>query len=112
MGNGELREPTFLVMTALASGPAHGYALLQEVGRMADGDVKLRPGTLYAVLDRLVAEGWAEVSGEEVVGGRLRRYYRLTDRGARRLSEEAARWRANAVIAEQRLRGWEAAIQP
>lgn len=101
----EIREPTFLVMTALASGPAHGYALLREVEALPGG-VRMRGGTLYAVLDRLVGDGWVEVSGEEVVGGRLRRYYRLTGEGAGRLGAEVDRWKALAGAAERRLRGW------
>jgi DNA-binding PadR family transcriptional regulator len=44
------------------------------------------------------------VDREEVVDGRLRRYYRLTDQGAARLATEVDRMRANARAAETRLR--------
>jgi DNA-binding PadR family transcriptional regulator len=66
--------------------------------------VTLRPGTLYAALDRLVAEGLVAVDGEEVVNGRLRRYYRLTGTGAAALAEESERLAANAAVARRRLR--------
>jgi DNA-binding PadR family transcriptional regulator len=41
---------------------------------------------------------------EEIVDGRLRRYYRLTPEGGRRLAAEAARLHANATAALTRLR--------
>jgi DNA-binding PadR family transcriptional regulator len=99
-----MREPTFLVLTALAGEPQHGYAVIEDVARMTGGRVRLRAGTLYAALDRLRAEGLIEVDREEVVQSRLRRYYRLTGAGEQSLTVETARLRAQATIAERRLR--------
>ena len=99
-----MREPTLLVLTSLAAEPQHGYAVIQDVSRITDGRVKLRAGTLYAVLDRLRADGLIEVDREEVVQSRLRRYYRLTALGETRLAEETARLRHQATVAERRLR--------
>ncbi len=100
-----MREPTFLVLTALAGEPQHGYAVIEDVARITDGRVRLRAGTLYAALDRLRTEGLIEVEREEVVQSRLRRYYRLTGLGEARLTEETRRLRTQATIAEKRLRG-------
>jgi DNA-binding PadR family transcriptional regulator len=99
-----MREPTFLVLTALASGPQHGYAVIEDVARMTDGRVRLRAGTLYAALDRLRTDGLIEVDREEVVQSRLRRYYRLTGVGEKRLAAESSRLRQQATLAEGRLR--------
>ena len=99
-----LREPTFLILTALASGPLHGYGLISEVGALSDGRVTLRPGTLYGALDRLTEDGLIAVEREEVVEGRLRRYYRLTDDGAGLLRTETERLRRNVEAASTRLR--------
>jgi DNA-binding PadR family transcriptional regulator len=66
--------------------------------------VRLGAGTLYAALERLSREGLIEVDREEIVDSRLRRYYRLTGAGGARLTEEAARLRANADAAMARLR--------
>jgi PadR family transcriptional regulator PadR len=100
----EMREPTFLVLAVLAGGPQHGYGVMREVGAMSNGRVTLRAGTLYAALERLVDEGLVMQSGQEVVGGRLRRYYTLTDDGAAALAAEVDRMRANATQAATRLR--------
>jgi DNA-binding PadR family transcriptional regulator len=98
-----LREPTFLILAALAPQPLHGYAIIGEVADLSGGRLALRPGTLYGALDRLAEEGLLESDREEVVDGRLRRYYRLTDDGAAVLEREAARLQRNAEAARRRL---------
>ena len=96
-----LQEPTFLILTALVEAPLHGYALLRRVEELSDGRVRLRAGTLYAALDRLVGEGLVAVEGEEVVDGRLRRYYVLSEVGHHALALEAHRWKANVAAANR-----------
>jgi DNA-binding PadR family transcriptional regulator len=103
MSERPLHEPTFLMLTALAKGPQHGYGIITDVEQISDGRVRLRAGTLYAALDRVVAEGLVEADRDEVVEGRLRRYYRLTPRGGDRLAAEVARLQRNAAVAAGRL---------
>ncbi len=104
MTNHALQEPTFLILTALAAGPQHGYGIMTDVAEISGNRVRLRAGTLYAALDRLSGGGSVEVDREEIVDGRLRRYYKLTPSGARVLAAEADRLRANAAMATRRLR--------
>jgi DNA-binding PadR family transcriptional regulator len=99
-----LQEPSFLILAALAEEPMHGYGVIQEVTALSEGRVTLRPGTLYGALDRLVEQGLVTADREEVVDGRLRRYYRLTNDGAGLLEAEAARLANNARAAVDRLR--------
>src|SRR5256714_8177472 len=99
-----LQEPTFLILTALATDPLHGYGVIQEVTRLSGGRVVLRPGTLYGALDRLSDQGLVVAEREEVVEGRLRRYYRLTEAGVGLLAAEAQRLADNAAEARRRLR--------
>jgi DNA-binding PadR family transcriptional regulator len=98
-----LQEPTFFILTALAAAPLHGYGLISMVSELSERRVKLRPGTLYPALDRLTGEGLITVAREEVVDSRLRRYYELTDAGAGRLADEAARLASNAQTAAEKL---------
>jgi DNA-binding PadR family transcriptional regulator len=98
-----MQETTFLILTALAQGPQHGYGIIQDVGRISGGRVALRAGTLYGALERLDADGLISVDREEVVDARLRRYYRLTGEGSARLAEEARRLQESAATALQRL---------
>ncbi|MEU5961384.1 helix-turn-helix transcriptional regulator [Micromonospora parva] len=98
-----LREPTFLILTALARESMHGYGIISDVAALSGGRLALRPGTLYGALDRLTDEGLVERDREEVVEGRLRRYYRLTDAGRSVLTAETERLRRNVEAATQRL---------
>ena len=99
-----MQEPTFLILTALAPQPLHGYGIVQSVLQLSSGEVKLRPGTLYGALDRLAEQQLIEVDHEEAVEGRLRRYYRLSDTGAAALAVEADRLRKRAATAESQRR--------
>jgi DNA-binding PadR family transcriptional regulator len=98
-----MQEATFLILTALADGNQHGYGIISEVTDISEGRVRLKAGTLYTALDRLKADGLIGVDREEIVDNRLRRYYRLTPEGGRRLAAEAARLQANAHAAMRRL---------
>lgn len=99
----ELGEVAFWIMTALADGRRHGWAVLQEVASASGGDVALRATTLYAALDRLERQGLVRADGEEVVDGRNRRYFALTDDGVARLALEADALEARARTARARL---------
>ena len=98
-----LREPTFLILAAVAPGPLHGYGILRAVGELSGGRVRLRAGTLYAALDRLVGEGALLVDHEEVVEGRHSRYYRITGTGLEALRCGIERLEANAAAARGQL---------
>jgi DNA-binding PadR family transcriptional regulator len=98
-----MQEATFLILTALAAGTQHGYGIISDVATISDGRVTLLAGTLYTALDRLRADGLIGVDREEVVDNRLRRYYRLTEEGEKRLAAEAARLHAHATAAMRRL---------
>lgn len=100
-----LQEPTLLMLTVLADQPRHGYAIVQEVLAISQGRVRLRTGTLYGALERLVLEDLIEVHSEETVAGRLRRSYRLTGQGRVVLAAEAQRLRSAAAEVERRLAG-------
>src|SRR4051812_40863449 len=99
-----LQEPTFLILAALAEQPMHGYGVIQEVSALSSGRVTLRPGTLYGALDRLAEQGLVAQDRDEIVDGRLRHYYRLTDEGAAVLAVEADRLTSNAEAAVAKLR--------
>jgi PadR family transcriptional regulator len=98
-----MQEATFLILTALAAGAQHGYGIISDVADISGGRVKLLAGTLYTALERLRADGLIGVDREEIVDNRLRRYYRLTPAGEKRLAAEAARLHSHATAALRRL---------
>ena len=84
-----MREPTYFVLASLLDGPLHGYGIIKRADELSGHRVRLATGTLYAALDRLSAEGYVRLVSEEIVNGRARRSYGLTDEGAAALSTEA-----------------------
>lgn len=75
-------DPGLLVLTSLAEGPKHGYAITTDVEQFAG--VQLGPGTLYGALARLEARGLIEALPAED----RRRPYRLTADGSAALEHE------------------------
>lgn len=63
----------------------------------------MRTGTLYGALDRLLGQGLIRVDREEIVDGRARRTYALTDSGRAAPTAEAERLLTLAAEAERRL---------
>ncbi|MFD3776505.1 PadR family transcriptional regulator [Streptomyces sp. NPDC058612] len=98
-----LREPTLLILTAIADAPRHGYAITQEVEKISEGRTKMRTGTLYGALERLLEQELIAVHEEEVVDGRRRRSYALAPRGREVLAADAARIAHTAQEAIRRL---------
>jgi DNA-binding PadR family transcriptional regulator len=98
-----MTEQAYLILLALTPEPLHGYAVIQSVADLSDGATALGAGTLYGNLDRLTGAGLVEPAGEEVVDGRLRRYYRITDDGRHAAEQETARLRELAARAQQAL---------
>src|SRR5262249_36838227 len=93
-----MREPTYYVLASLLDGPLHGYAIIQRTRELSGEGVRLATGPLYTALDRLAAEGYVRLVSEEIVNGRARRSYGLTDSGAGALRAEAVRMAEAAQI--------------
>ena len=89
-----LTNAAFHVLLALADADRHGYGIIIEVAAATEGEVRLRTGTLYTIVRRLldgglVAESDARPDPEE--DDERRRYYRITTLGRAALQAEAAR---------------------
>ena len=100
--SGSLSPPSYFILAALLDGPLHGYGIIKQAAKLSDGHVRLTAGTLYGALDRLAEEGLIRADRQEVVEGRTRRYYRLTDQGVQALHREAARMEQAARVVTRR----------
>jgi PadR family transcriptional regulator, regulatory protein PadR len=87
---------SFWVLAALLEGPAHGYAIARRSADLSDDGPPMGPGTLYGTLERLHAENSIEPCGDEVVDGRNRRIYQITEHGRAIVIEENAKRLASA----------------
>jgi len=81
-----LSEATFYVLAALDE-PLHGYALMQKVETMSEGNVVIGPGTLYGAFAALEKQELIEKVSEQD----RRKTYGLTARGRLVLAEQVRR---------------------
>lgn len=81
----ELSQRAVLILTSLAEGPKHGYALLKDIEQFAG--VTLGPGTLYGVLARLEEGGLVKALPAQ----ERRHPYEITDRGTALLTAQLRR---------------------
>ncbi|GII93216.1 PadR family transcriptional regulator [Sinosporangium siamense] len=102
-GSPSVSEPTYFILAALLDGPLHGHGIIKRTMVLSEDRVKLPVGTLYGALDRLAANGLIAVDREEVVDGRPRRYFVITDDGRGVVSAEAYRMQQAASIVVNRI---------
>lgn len=100
-------DPALLILTSLADGERHGYAIMEDI--KTSFDVQMGPGTLYGTLARLEERGLIELAiapdqaSTSAMQGKQRRPYRLTDRGRAVLREELRRLTHLTQVAQGRL---------
>jgi PadR family transcriptional regulator, regulatory protein PadR len=83
-----------IVLAALAAaGPAHGYAIIEQIKRRSGGAFELPEGTIYPALHRLEQAGLLQSRWTTADSGRRRRVYSLTRAGNRALVERRAVWK-------------------
>jgi DNA-binding PadR family transcriptional regulator len=95
---GPASDPELLILSSLASGPKHGYAIMSDVETFAG--VTLGPGTLYTAITRLVEK---KLIAPQTSAGR-QRPYKLTPQGATGLAEQLNDMRRVAAAGLRRLR--------
>ena len=81
---GRFSDPALLILSSLAEGPKHGYAMLGDIEVMSG--IRLGPGTLYGAIARLEKSGLIKALPAE---GR-RRPYQITAKGVEALQEQLA----------------------
>ena len=79
---GRFSDPSLLILASLASGPRHGYAMMEDIAQFSG--TRLEPGTLYGAIARLEQRGWIEALATE----ERRRPYAITGAGSIALSQQ------------------------
>ena len=94
---GRFSDPSLLILSSLASGSKHGYAMMEDI--LAFSGTRLEPGTLYGALARLEQRGWIEA----LEADERRRPYRITGEGVIVLREQLATMQRVVSVGLQRL---------
>lgn len=82
------------ILLALLEGDRHGYAIMQAIESISDGDMRLGPATLYSSIKKLIDGQFIEESGDRPDADNddeRRRYYRLTALGQKAVVAETDR---------------------
>lgn len=91
-----LTETTYYILLVLTH-PLHGYAAIQEIARISQGDVNIAAGTMYGAIENLLKAKWIkEVPSED----KRRRVYQITDQGRQVMIQETERLRQLGTLAE------------
>jgi PadR family transcriptional regulator PadR len=89
---------TVIILNLLAEldRPMYGYEIIKELESRSEGYFRFKEGLIYPRLHELERQGLlrSEWRGEE--GSRRRKFYRITDKGRRRLETELRNWQAFA----------------
>lgn len=93
-----MSDPNILVLTSLANGEKHGYAIMLDVESFAN--VRLGPGTLYGAITRLEDRGWIRPTR----AGDRRQPYMITPAGRKHLAERLSALRAVVNTGLERLK--------
>ena len=89
---------TPIILTILQEGESYGYAIIQRVRDLSDGEVVWTDGMLYPILHRLEAQGLISARWGESDTGRKRKYYRLEPTARGKIEEERRQWNTMNII--------------
>ena len=112
MGSGQLSGSLdLLLLSVLARGEAHGYAVIRRLRDTSGGAFDLTEGTVYPALHRLEADGLLVSRWDTGTGHRRRRAYSLTAPGAEALAIRRREWRAFQLGVQAVVRGRATALE-
>lgn len=81
-----------MILSILIDDENYGYQIIQKVKELSGGKLEWSDGMLYPVLHRLEKEGFIRSQWKMSDGGRLRKYYKLTEKGSEELEKERRQW--------------------
>jgi transcriptional regulator len=77
-----------MVLKTLSWGPMHGYAVTRWIRGQTDGALDVDDAALYQALHRMERRGWVEAEWGLSENNRKAKYYLLTSRGRKQLTEQ------------------------
>ena len=93
-----------IILSILLSGENYGYQIIQKVKELSGGTLEWSDGMLYPVLHRLEKDEFIRSQWKISDGGRLRKYYTLTELGREELETEKKQW---LTVHQALLKLWE-----
>ena len=83
---------TMLILALLEEKDMYGYQIIEELSQRSENVFRLKTGTLYPILHGLENDGMVTSYNEVADNLRMRKYYRLTDKGRNLLEKKRSEW--------------------
>ena len=81
-----------VLQTLVSMGPQHGYGIARRIEQVSGDEVLLNQGTIYASLVRLQERRWISAEWGTSDNNRKAKFYSITRKGRKQLTEDAAYW--------------------
>ena len=89
-----------LILKSLSLEPMHGFGIARRIEQVSKGVFRVNPGSLLLAFRRLERDGLVSAEWRATENNRRAKYYVLTAKGRRELSNETREWqRRTAAIA-------------
>lgn len=96
---------TMLILKLLDDKDMYGYQMIDELFKRSDDTFSLKAGTLYPLLHNLEEQEMIESYEEYAEGNRIRKYYKITKKGKKMLTEQRKEWHLYAEKINKVLEG-------
>jgi PadR family transcriptional regulator, regulatory protein PadR len=93
-----------LILKIVALGPVHGYGISLRIRQISKDVLQVQQGSLYPALHRLERRGWLDAEWGESENGRQAKFYKLSAKGRKQLTEEESNWQRLAGAVTQIMR--------
>ena len=81
-----------LVLIILTESENYGYELIQQLKSRSEAKLNIAEGTLYPVLKKMEEKNWLASKWKNAESGKQRKYYSITQKGKKQLSEQLEQW--------------------
>ena len=90
-----------VLQTLAAMGSLHGYGIARRIEQASGDAILLNQGTIYASLVRLQQRGWISAEWGTSDNNRKAKFYSITKRGRKQLTEDAAYWQRLSSVMDR-----------
>jgi len=94
-----------LILKLLEAEDMYGYKIIEELSNKSEDIFKLKTGTLYPILHSLENDGMVVSYDGDVGNRRVRKYYKLTEKGRGLLTKKLAEWEAYSGAVSRIMKG-------
>ena len=90
-----------ILKTLHALGPQHGFGIARRIEQVSRDVLQLNEGTVYTSLLRLLQQGWIAAAWGTSDNNRKAKFYSITKRGRKQLTEDAAYWQRLSTVMDR-----------